>query len=59
MINSNFCWQANKTKKLYFSNRSNFKKLLLKYNDIKLLIIGDGEEKKILQDLITKTPHRR
>jgi glycosyltransferase involved in cell wall biosynthesis len=33
---------------------SNFKKLLLKYNDIKLLIIGDGEEKKILQDLITK-----
>ena len=33
---------------------SNFKKLLVKYDDIKLLIIGDGEEKKLLQNLITK-----
>ncbi len=33
---------------------SNFKKLLAKYDDIKLLIIGDGEEKKLLQNLITK-----
>tara|TARA_X000001036_G_scaffold77357_1_gene68967 strand:- start:970 stop:2130 length:1161 start_codon:yes stop_codon:yes gene_type:complete len=33
---------------------SNFKKLLFKFNDIKLLIIGDGEEKRILQNLITK-----
>jgi len=33
---------------------SNFKKLLLKYDGIKLLIIGDGEEKKLLQDLIIK-----
>ena len=32
----------------------NFKKLLTKYRDIKLLIIGSGEEKKILQNLITK-----
>ena len=33
---------------------SNFKKLSLIYHDIKLLIIGDGEEKKILQNLIIK-----
>ena len=33
---------------------SNFKKLSLKYDDIKLLIIGEGEEKKILQNLIAK-----
>ena len=33
---------------------SNFKKLLSKYNDIKLLIIGDGEEKKLLQEFIIK-----
>ena len=32
----------------------NFKKLSLKYEDIKLLIIGDGEKKKILQNLIIK-----
>jgi glycosyltransferase involved in cell wall biosynthesis len=32
----------------------NFKKLSLKYDDIKLLIIGDGEKKKILQNLIIK-----
>jgi glycosyltransferase involved in cell wall biosynthesis len=33
---------------------SNFKKLSLMYHDIKLLIIGDGEEKKTLQNLIIK-----
>ncbi len=33
---------------------NNFKKLSLKYDDIKLLIIGDGEEKKYLQNLITE-----
>ena len=33
---------------------SNFKKLSLKYDNIKLLIIGNGEEKKILQNLIVK-----
>ena len=32
----------------------NFKKLSLKYNDIKLIIIGDGEEKKYLKCLITE-----
>ena len=31
---------------------SNFKKLLTEYDDIKLLIIGEGEEKKLLQDFI-------
>ena len=30
----------------------NFKKLLSKYNDIKLIIIGDGEEKDHLKDLV-------
>ena len=30
----------------------NFKKLSKKYTDIKLLIIGDGEEKKLLKNLI-------
>jgi len=40
--------------KNYFFLISNFKKLSLKYNDIKLLIIGDGEEKKLLQKLIIK-----
>ena len=33
---------------------SNFKKLSLKYDNIKLLIIGNGEEKKILQNIIAK-----
>ena len=28
------------------------KKLLTEYDDIKLLIIGEGEEKKLLQDFI-------
>ena len=32
----------------------NYKKLSLKYNDIKLIIIGNGEEKKYLKHLITK-----
>ena len=32
----------------------NYKKLLLKYNDIKLIIIGNGEEKNHLKHLITE-----
>lgn len=32
----------------------NYKKLLLKYNDIKLIIIGNGEEKDHLKHLITE-----
>ena len=32
----------------------NFKTLSLKYNDIKLIIIGDGEEKDYLKDLIVE-----
>ena len=40
--------------KNYFFLISNFKKLSLKNDDIKLLIIGDGEERKILQNLIFK-----
>jgi len=40
--------------KNYFFLISNFKKLSLEYDDIKLLIIGDGEERKILQNLIFK-----
>ena len=33
---------------------NNFKKLVLKYDDIKLLIIGSGEEKFFLDDLVNR-----